>query len=131
MSERAIERKHHVSRRTIIKALASADPPERKKIHREPAALDGLHDHIDAMITADPEIAIAAIWERLANEHGTTVAYPTLRTYVVSLWVPRNGVTAPDLVFGAVRGFTKFSIWLREHGRLGHCKYSCHHDWPT
>ncbi len=36
MSERAIECKHHVSRRTIIKALASADPPERKKIHREP-----------------------------------------------------------------------------------------------
>jgi hypothetical protein len=57
---------------------------ERKKIHREPAAPDGLHDHIEAMITADPEIAIAAIWERLANEHGTTVAHPTLRTYVVS-----------------------------------------------
>jgi hypothetical protein len=43
MSERAIERKHHVGRRTIVKALASADQPERKKIHREPAALDGLH----------------------------------------------------------------------------------------
>ena len=50
MSGRAIERKHHVGRRTIVKALASADPPERKKIHREPAALDGLHWHIDAMI---------------------------------------------------------------------------------
>jgi hypothetical protein len=50
MSERAIERKHHVGRRTIIKVLASADPPEWKKIHREPAALDGLHTHIDAML---------------------------------------------------------------------------------
>ncbi|MCW2932694.1 MAG: hypothetical protein JWM19_3656 [Actinomycetia bacterium] len=39
MSERAIERRHHVGRRTIIRALASADPPERKKIHREAAAL--------------------------------------------------------------------------------------------
>jgi TniQ len=38
MSERAIERKHHVGRRTIIKAVDSADPPARKKIHREPAA---------------------------------------------------------------------------------------------
>lgn len=84
MSERAIERKHHVGRRTIIKALASADPPERKKIHREPAALDGLQGHIDAMIDADPEIAIAAIWQRLADDHGITVAYPTLRTYAVS-----------------------------------------------
>lgn len=55
MSRRAIERKHHVGRRTIIKALASADPPQRKKIHREPAALDGLHAHIDTMISADPQ----------------------------------------------------------------------------
>jgi hypothetical protein len=84
MSERAIERKHHVGRRTIIKALASADPPERKKIHREPTALNGLHGHIDAMIEADPKIATATIWQRLADEHGITVAYHTLRVYVVS-----------------------------------------------
>lgn len=51
-------------------------------MHREPAALDGLRGHIDAVITANPEITIAVIWERLADEHGTTVAYPTLRTYV-------------------------------------------------
>jgi hypothetical protein len=38
MSGRAIERKHHVGRRTIIKALASAAPPPRKRIHREPDA---------------------------------------------------------------------------------------------
>jgi hypothetical protein len=48
MSERAIERNHHVGCRTIVKALASADPPERKKtystwigavtIQRSPAA---------------------------------------------------------------------------------------------
>ena len=84
MSERAIERRHHVGRRTIIKALTSAEPPERKKIHREPEALSGLHPRIDAMIEADPEIRTAAIWQRLADDHGTTVAYPTLRTYVTS-----------------------------------------------
>jgi hypothetical protein len=84
MSERAIERKHHVGRRTIVNALASAEPPARKKIHREPAALNGLHSHIDAMIDADPSIATATIWRRLADDHGTTVAYYTLRTYVVS-----------------------------------------------
>ncbi len=81
-SRRAIERRHHVGRRTVVKALASGDPPERKKIRREPAALDGLHGHIDAMLAANPEITIAAIWERLADKHGTTVAYPTLRAYV-------------------------------------------------
>lgn len=26
----------------------------------------------------------AAIWQRLADDYGTTVAYPTLRTYVTS-----------------------------------------------
>jgi hypothetical protein len=84
MSGRAIERKHHVGRRTIIKALASSDPPERKKIRRQPTALTGLHTCIDAMIAADPQITIAAIWERLADEHGAATAYPTLRTYVSS-----------------------------------------------
>ena len=84
MSERAIERKHHVGRRTIIKALASAEPPERKKIHREPVALGQLHGHIDAMLRGKPDITIAAIWERLVDRHDAAVAYPTLRTYVAS-----------------------------------------------
>jgi transposase len=91
MSGRAIERKHHVGRRTIIKALDSADPPARKKIHREPAALNGLHSRIDAMIEADPVIATATIWQRLTDDHGVTVAYPTLRTYVTS----RRGPSQP------------------------------------
>jgi hypothetical protein len=39
---------------------------------------------IDAMLAANPEIPIAAIWERLVDEHAATVAYPTLRTYVAS-----------------------------------------------
>jgi hypothetical protein len=84
LSQRVIMSRHHVGRRTIALALASAEPPERKKIHREPAALNGLHPHIDAMIEADPAIGTAAIWQRLADEHGATVAYYTLRTYVVS-----------------------------------------------
>jgi transposase len=91
MSARAIERNHHVGRRTIVKALTSATPPERKKISREPAALDGLHSHIDAIIAANPQVTIAAIWERLADEHGVTVAYPTLRTYVTTSRGPPAG----------------------------------------
>ena len=84
MSSRAIERKHHVGRRTIIKALASAEPPQRKKIHREPSALDGMRSHVDMMIRASPGITTAAIWECLADQHGATVAYPTLRTYTTN-----------------------------------------------
>ena len=39
-----------------------------------------------------------------------------------------NGVTAADLVFADVCGFTNFGIWLRERSRLRHCQYSCHYD---
>lgn len=84
LSRRAIISRRHVGRRTVALALASAEPPERKKTRREPAALNGLHAHIGAMIDEDTSIGTAAIWERLADDHGATVAYYTLRTYVVS-----------------------------------------------
>ena len=83
-SKRAIMRRHHVGRRAIALALAFAEPPERKKIHREPAALNGLRDHIDEMIETQPRIAVTAIWQRLADEHDANIAYPTLRAYVTS-----------------------------------------------
>jgi hypothetical protein len=94
LSLRAIISSRHVGRRTVALALASAEPPERKKIHREPAALNGLHAHIDAMIDEDPAIGTAAIWQRLADNHGATVAYYTLRTYVVS----RRAAKPPDKI---------------------------------
>jgi hypothetical protein len=83
-SQRAIMARQHVGRRTIALALASEEPPERKKIHRESAALNGLHAIIDVMIDDNPAIGTAVIWQRLADDHGATIAYPTLRAYVVS-----------------------------------------------
>jgi hypothetical protein len=53
-----------------------------------------LNAHIDAMLTADPQIATAAIWEHLADNHGATVAYPTLRTYIAS----RRAASKPDKI---------------------------------
>jgi hypothetical protein len=90
-TQRTIMSRHHVGRRTIALALASAEPPERKKIHREPAALNGLHGHIDVMLETEPQIAVAAIWQRLADEHGASIAYPTLRIYVTSRRETGNG----------------------------------------
>jgi hypothetical protein len=63
------------------------------KIHRERAALNGLHARIDAVIDEDPATGTAAIWQRLADDHGTTVAYCTLRTYVISR---RTATKPPD-----------------------------------
>ena len=63
-------------------------PPSRPSARRStasPSPSDGLHAHIDAMTRRQtPQIRTAAIWQRLADDHGTTVAYPTLRTYVSS-----------------------------------------------
>jgi hypothetical protein len=42
-----------------------------------------LGGRIDAMIEEDPGIGTAAIWQRLADDHGVTVAYHTLRPYVI------------------------------------------------
>ena len=37
------------------------------------------------MRKANPEIATAATWERLADTHAATVAYSTLRVYVTRM----------------------------------------------
>lgn len=83
MSERAIERKHSVGRRTIVKALTLTDPPPRKKFHRDPTALNGLHAYIDAMLEADFGTKVSKVWEHLADDHGATVTYGAVRAYVV------------------------------------------------
>jgi hypothetical protein len=93
-TQRAIMSRQRTGRRTIALALASEEPPERKKIHREPTALNGLHAHIDAMIDDNLAIGTAAIWQRLADDHDATVAYYTLRTYVVN----RRSAKPPDKV---------------------------------
>jgi hypothetical protein len=43
----------------------------------QPAALNGLHGHIDGMIEADPKVGTATIWQRLADDHSATMAYMT------------------------------------------------------
>lgn len=82
MSGRAIERNRNVSRRTVQRAALSPTPPARKKIDRPPVALNGLHEPIDAMIKANHQIPVSAIWEHLADDLGVTVSYGALRAYV-------------------------------------------------
>jgi len=96
MSLRALATTHHVSRRTIGKALQSETPPPRKKIERQPSVLYGLREHIDAMLEADPRITAAAIWQRLHDEHDATPSYPAVRTYIVTRRTVRS--QAPRVV---------------------------------
>ena len=94
MSVRALAAKHHVHRRTVGHALQSGTPPPRKRIERQPTVLQGLRDHIDAVLEADPRITAKAIWQRLHDEHDATPSYPAVRTYIAtrrttSAWTPR------------------------------------------
>jgi transposase len=68
MSIRALAIRHHVSRRTVGKALQSEIPPPRKKLERQPTVLLGLREHIDAMLKTDPRITAAAIWQQSAGD---------------------------------------------------------------
>lgn len=90
MSLRALAIKHHVSRRTVGKALQSEIPPPRKKIERQPTVLLGLREHIDAMLEANPAITAAAIWQRLHDEHDATPSYPAVRTYITTRRTTRS-----------------------------------------
>lgn len=81
LSGRALERKHNVGRRTIVKALASATPPERKKPQRPPT-IHGLHHHIDTMIETNPAVAVKDVWTHLVDDLDTTVSYGAIRAYV-------------------------------------------------
>lgn len=81
LSKRALERTHHVGRRTVAAALASATPPERKTYTRAPT-VHGLHLHIDTMIEANPTIPATSVWAQLLDEHDTTASYGAIRAYI-------------------------------------------------
>jgi hypothetical protein len=82
LSKRALERKHHVGRRTIVTALTSENPPERKKINRPSTILHGLRHHIDAVIEKNPTATVTAVWEHLVDDLDATVSYGAVRAYV-------------------------------------------------
>jgi transposase len=60
MSGRAIERKHGVGRRTIIKALSSAWPEPRRKLPPRPSKLDRFKPAIDEILRADLDARVSS-----------------------------------------------------------------------
>jgi transposase len=89
MSGRAIEKKYQVGRRTIVKALASAWPEQRKEMTPRGSKLDPFKPVIDEILKADLDAprkqrhTVTRIWRRLVDEHGMSdVSYPVVRAYV-------------------------------------------------
>ena len=81
--------RHHVHRRTVRQALASAMPPQRKAYRPRPRPAIGPYAAIiDEWLLADRDVprkqrhTARRVWQRLAAEHGATVAEVTVLRYV-------------------------------------------------
>ncbi|MDQ6613619.1 MAG: IS21 family transposase [Actinomycetota bacterium] len=88
---RALAAKHHVHRRNVREALASAVPPERKTPEREAPALGPWTTVIRAWLVADREAprkqrhTARRVWQRLVGEYGAQVAESTVRAFVAQV----------------------------------------------
>lgn len=88
LSIRQLADKHHVHRRTVRQALASAVPPPRKTPVRTSTVLEPFKPAIDEMLRADltaprkQRHTVRRVLARLVDEHGAQVSYSTVRDYV-------------------------------------------------
>ena len=85
MSIRELAARHHVHRRTVRQALASAVPPPRKAYRPRPQPAIGPYAAIiDEWLLADREVprkqrhTARRIWQRLVTEQGAGVAEVTV-----------------------------------------------------
>lgn len=98
MSNRALQRKHGVGYRTVVAALASAWPKERKQPPKRGSRLDQYRGVIDDWLRSDLDAprkqrhTAKRIFDRLLDEHhATDVSYWMVREYVATrgreIWI--------------------------------------------
>ena len=107
VSIRELAVRHHVHRRTVRQALASALPPPRKAYPARPRPAIGPYEAIvDGWLLADREVprkqrhTARRVWQRLVAEHGAEVAEVTVSRYVArrraELGLDRTEVMVPQ-----------------------------------
>ncbi|SFR38602.1 Transposase [Microbacterium azadirachtae] len=88
LGTRTLARRYGVGRNTVRQALASAEPPKRKTPRRIAPKLEPFKPAIDEMLRADltaprkQRHTATRIWNRLIDEHGAQLGYPSVRHYV-------------------------------------------------
>ena len=88
LSIRSLARRHHVHRRTVRQAIASAIPSPRRVVDRPAPALDPHRTTIRRWLTDDrvaprkQRHTARRVWQRLVDEAGARVAESTVRRHV-------------------------------------------------
>ena len=128
LSVRALAKRHHVHRRTVRQALASAAPPEPARRRWQSRKIDPFVTAIDAMLRSDltaprkQRHTTVRILDRLVEEHQATgLSYSTLRAYVAQrrreIWAeagrPLAEVFVPQTHQPAAEGEVDFAeLWV-------------------
>src|SRR6516225_4889490 len=151
-SIRDLAGRHHVHRRTVRQAMASAVPPPRKAYPPRPRpAIDRYAGLIDGWLLADREVprkqrhTARRIWQRLVAEQGATLAEVTVSRYVArrraELGLDRVEVAVPQahapgaeaevdfgefqaMVAGALAKLWMFVLRLSCSGRAFHVAFA-------
>ncbi len=104
LSVRALAQRYRVHRRTVRQALASALPPPRRTPTRDAPVLGPWKALIITWLEADQRAprkqrhTARRIWQRLCDEHGATVAEPTVRAFVAKVRAELRGQVTEVIV---------------------------------